>query len=126
MVAPDCARAWTVHDQRMAHLPPLALSPEDNLDILCHLDEFRFWHSLDDQRHCGRCDEIIAGRQILVLECPGTRGRMRLQCPTPGCASAPGDWAYVDPVRFATFKPSTPGLSCAVQENVSQPATSPN
>src|SRR2546430_15999776 len=34
----------------------------------------------------------------------GPRGRMRLQCATPSCASAPGDWVYFNPLLFATFK----------------------
>jgi hypothetical protein len=88
----------------MLHAPPLSLSAEDKLDIVRHLDEFRFWHSLDDERRCPRCHETITGRQILVLERPGTRGRMRLQCPTPGCASVPSEWLYVNPVLFASLK----------------------
>ena len=88
----------------MSLSPPLSLSPDDKLDVLRHLDEFRFWHSLDDERRCTRCHETMTGRQILVLERTGTRGRMRLQCATPSCASAPGDWVYVNPLLFATFK----------------------
>src|SRR6185437_15634633 len=81
--------------------PPLALSSDDKLDALRHVDEFRFWHSFDDERWCKRCHETITGRQILVVEKSGTRGAMRLQCPTPGCASAPSEWIYVNPVSFA-------------------------
>jgi len=88
----------------MSLSPPLSLSPDDKLDVLRHLDEFRFWHSLDDERRCTRCHEIMTGRQILVLERTGTRGRMRLQCATPSCASAPSDWVYLNPFLFATFK----------------------
>jgi len=29
---------------------PLHLAPEDKLDVLRYLDEFHYWHSLDDQR----------------------------------------------------------------------------
>jgi hypothetical protein len=97
---------------------PLALSPQDKLDILQYLDEFRFWQSLDDERRCGRCHEIITGRQILVLERSGTRGKMRLQCPTPGCASAPSDWVYLDPVRIASFRNSTSNRTLAARPNV--------
>src|SRR2546423_1881505 len=99
--------ARQLHDTWMLHSPPLTLSPQDKLDILRYLDEFRFWHSLDDERRCTRCHEKITGRQVLVLDRPGTRGRMRLQCPTPGCASVPSEWVYANPVLFATFKNSS-------------------
>jgi hypothetical protein len=83
---------------------PLSLSPEDKLDALRSLDEFHFWHSLDDRRNCKRCGRSISGRQILVLELKGTRGRLRLQCPTVGCISTPSDWVYADPVLAARLK----------------------
>jgi len=106
-VIPDCAMARHLHDTWMLHSPPLTLSPEDKLDIIRYLDEFRFWRSLDDERRCTRCHEKITGRQVLVLDRPGTRGRMRLQCPTPGCASVPSEWVYANPVLFAAFKNSS-------------------
>jgi hypothetical protein len=83
---------------------PLILPAEDKLDVLRCLDEFRFWHSLDDKRRCHRCHEEIIGRQVLIYERAGTRGGMRLQCPTPGCASNPSEWFYADPVLAATLK----------------------
>ena len=86
----------------------LMLSPEDKLDALQFLDEFRFWRSLDDERRCTRCHETITGRRILVIERHGTRGRLRLQCPTPGCASSPSEWVYANPILFATSKVRSP------------------
>jgi hypothetical protein len=83
---------------------PLQLSREDKLDVLRQVDEFRFWHSLDDQRRCTRCDRLITGNQILAFELKGTRGRLRLQCPTAGCVSTPGDWNYADPMLAAKRK----------------------
>jgi hypothetical protein len=83
---------------------PLILSAEDKLDVLRYLDEFRFWHSLDDKRRCHRCHEEIIGRQVLIYERAGMHGGMRLQCPTPGCASNPSEWFYADPVLAATLK----------------------
>ena len=80
---------------------PLPLSNDDKLDALRHLDEFRFWRSLDDERRCSRCRETINGRQVLVFETLGTRGKLRLQCPTPGCPSGPSEWLYANPVLFA-------------------------
>lgn len=87
---------------------PLDLSPEDQLDALQFLDEFRFWQSLDDERRCTRCRETITGRQILVIERHGTRGEMRLQCPTPGCPSTPSQWVYANPVLFAAREAFSP------------------
>jgi hypothetical protein len=88
----------------MAAFPALELSPDDRLDVLRFLDEFRFWHSLDDKRRCKRCRQEFTGRQLLVLGRKGTRGGMRLQCPTPGCPATPSDWIYFDPVLAATMK----------------------
>jgi hypothetical protein len=88
----------------MSASTPLQLAPEDKLDLLRYLDEFHFWHSLDDKRHCKRCSRTITGRQILVIELQGTRGKLRLQCPTAGCVSAAGDWAYANPVQAAQLR----------------------
>jgi hypothetical protein len=79
----------------MSASTPLQLPPADKLDVLRYLDEFHYWHSLDDQRICRRCGHTITGCQILVVELQGTRGKLRLQCPTPG------DWAYANPVQAA-------------------------
>ena len=90
---------------------PLSLLPEDKLDLLRYLDEFRFWHSLEDERRCARCQRTITGKQLLVFERQGTRGKMRLQCPTVGCVSTPSEWIYANPVRFAasgTFPAGSP------------------
>ena len=93
----------------MRSSPPLRLLPEDKLDLLRYLDEFRFWHSLDDERRCGRCRRTITGRQILVFERKGPRGEMRLQCPTVGCVSSASEWVYANPLLAASFKSDPPG-----------------
>jgi regulator of protease activity HflC (stomatin/prohibitin superfamily) len=80
---------------------PLQLAPEDKLDVLRCLDEFHYWNSLDDRRSCKRCGRIITGRQIVILEAQGTRRKLRLQCPTAGCVSTPGEWAYANPLQAA-------------------------
>ena len=85
----------------MSAANPLRLPPEDSLDAIRYLDEFRYWHSLDDERRCERCGRVITGRQIVIVELQGTRGKLRLQCPTPGCVSSPSDWVYANPVRAA-------------------------
>jgi hypothetical protein len=83
---------------------PLQLPPEDKLDVLRYLDEFHYWHSLDDPRICKRCNRTITGRQIMVIELQGTRGKLRLQCPSAGCVSTPGDWSYANPVQAARLR----------------------
>jgi hypothetical protein len=83
---------------------PLQLAPEDKLDLLRYLDEFHYWHSLDDERRCKRCSRVITGRQILVIELQGTRGKLRLRCPTVACISTPSDWVYADPILAAKLR----------------------
>ncbi|MFL6520157.1 MAG: hypothetical protein ACJ8NS_08050 [Chthoniobacterales bacterium] len=80
---------------------PLQLPPEDKLDLLRYLDEFHYWHSLDDQRICKRCGRTITGRQILIKSLQGRRGKLRLQCPSAGCVSTPANWAYANAVEAA-------------------------
>lgn len=88
----------------MSASTPLQLPPEDKLDVLRYLDEFHYWYALTDERICKRCGHTITGDQILVIELQGTRGKLRLQCPTAGCVSTPGDWAYANPVRVAKLR----------------------
>ena len=108
-----CDRTALARLHGMSASTPLQLPPEDKLDVLRYLDEFHYWHSLDDERRCGRCGSIITGRQILVIELQGTRGKLRLQCPTAGCVSTPGAWAYANPLQAAKLRsdvrPVAPG-----------------
>jgi hypothetical protein len=108
---PIVKRAGASQDRAMHASIALVLSPEDKLDLLRNLDEFHFWHSLDDKRSCKRCGRSITGRQILILALKGTRGRLRLQCPTVGCVSTSSEWIYADPVLAARlrtdFRPAT-------------------
>ncbi|PYJ57619.1 MAG: hypothetical protein DME82_02090 [Verrucomicrobia bacterium] len=72
--------------------PPIKLSDADKLDVLCRLDQFRAWHSLEEKRYCLVCGKIITGQQIQLTG--GTRGNgaLRLGCPTERCNSIPMDW----------------------------------
>jgi len=72
--------------------PPIKLSDADKLDVLCRLDQFRAWHSLEEKRYCLVCGKIITGKQIQLTG--GTRGNgaLRLGCPTERCNSIPMDW----------------------------------
>ncbi len=79
----------------------LNLAADEKLRALRELDEFRFWHSLDDERFCGKCGRTITGQQIVVLEEKGLRVRRSLQCPTKDCRAQPGDWSYVDAIAAA-------------------------
>jgi hypothetical protein len=103
------------HPQFMPAPTALILTPEDKIDALQHLDEFHFWHSLDDIRVCQRCHHRITGWQIEVFAIPGTRGSLGLHCPTPDCESSPAEWVYADPVLVAKLRSHspapTPGLA---------------
>ena len=92
----------------MSASTPLRLAPADKLDVLRYLDEFHYWHSLEDERICKRCGHTITGCQILVVELQGTRGKLRLKCPTAGCVATPGDWAYANPVQAARLRAESP------------------
>ncbi len=72
--------------------PPIKLSDADKLDVLCRLDQFRAWRSLEEKRYCLVCGKIITGQQIQLTG--GTRGSgaLRLGCPTERCNSIPMDW----------------------------------
>jgi hypothetical protein len=77
----------------MALSPPHHLSDADKLDALRVLDQFREWHSLDDNRYCLVCGKVITGRQVQVAGGKHGDGPLRLSCPTEGCNSIPMDWA---------------------------------
>ena len=104
---------------------PSALSPDDKLDLLRNPDEFHFWHSLDDRRFCQRCGRSITGRQILVIELKGTRGRSRLQCPTVGCVSTCSEWVYADPVLAARQKNDFRSNPPAFKRSKTEPQRAP-
>ncbi len=83
----------------MTSLAALKVSVADKLPLLRRLDQFRTWDSLDDERQCIQCGQIITGRKIEVVG--GTRelGPLRLQCPTKDCPALPIDW--IRPARSA-------------------------
>jgi hypothetical protein len=71
---------------------PTRLSDDEKLEVLRRLDQFRQWHSLDEERYCLVCGKLITGRQIQVAGgIPGNEP-LRLSCPTQGCKSIPMDW----------------------------------
>jgi len=77
---------------QMALLSPIRLSERDKLEILQRLDRFRKWRSLDEQRYCLACGNVITGHEIEAVG--GTRGTglLRVICPTPRCHAIPMDW----------------------------------
>jgi hypothetical protein len=68
------------------------LSDDEKLEVLRRLDQFRQWHSLDDDRYCLVCGKLIKGRQIQVSGGSRGNGALRLSCPTERCNSIPMDW----------------------------------
>lgn len=76
----------------MTFSTPAGLTDDEKLELLRRLDQFRRWQSLDEQRYCLVCGELISGRQIQVAG--GIRGTdpLRLSCPSDECNSIPMDW----------------------------------
>jgi hypothetical protein len=73
-------------------LSPIELSDAEKLEILQRLDRYRKWPSLEEQRYCLACGQVIDGHGIFVVG--GTRGTgpLRLICSTERCHSIPMDW----------------------------------
>jgi hypothetical protein len=65
---------------------------EQKLATLRRLDRFRRWHSLDDERYCLHCAQIITGHMIQVTGGHSGDDGEKLICPTQGCRSIPMDW----------------------------------
>jgi hypothetical protein len=62
----------------MSAFVPLQLEPADKLDALRYLDEFHFWHSLDEERLCQCCGCACFDRFINLLSqkfCPPFDGQ---------------------------------------------------
>ncbi len=67
-----------------------SLTSEDKLDALRKSDPSHRWVSLDDGRVCILCERTFTGRQV---DASVTRmGRVRLRCPSEGCAGTPRVW----------------------------------
>jgi hypothetical protein len=66
------------------------LPGEDKLDALRKADPTRVWESLDDRRVCVLCEKSFSGRQVEASV--GATGRVRLRCPSEGCAGTPREW----------------------------------
>jgi hypothetical protein len=90
----------------MALSPPAPLADADKLNALRRLDQFREWRSLDDKRFCLVCGKIINGWQIQIAG--GTRGPLRLSCPTERCNSIPMDWVLPTNELVALAETATP------------------
>jgi hypothetical protein len=85
---------------------------DDRLSILRVGDPSKSWNSLDDQRVCALCERKFKGRQVDIRRLP--RGKLKLCCPTLGCASTIQQWRYADrPFPLIELKPigDTMGLT---------------
>ena len=65
---------------------------ERRLSALRAADKWRQWRSLDDERLCIQCAELLTGRDVVVSD--HGDASMSVSCPTPGCNSTPRDWFY--------------------------------
>ncbi len=64
------------------------LSPAEKLAALRTYDRFRHWSTLDEERVCLGCGQIITGTRIRVVG----PAPLQLQCPTEGCHAIAMDW----------------------------------
>lgn len=76
----------------MTFISPAHVSDEEKLKLLRRLDQFRDWHSLDDERYCLVCSKIINGHGLQLVDGARGNGPLRLVCPTESCDSIPMDW----------------------------------
>ena len=67
-------------------------SDPERLEALRASDNWRQWQSLDDERLCIECAQLITGRQVIVVD--DVDGKTSLRCPTAGCNAGPRDWFY--------------------------------
>ena len=68
------------------------LASDAKLAALRKGDPGRNWLSLDDRVTCILCEKTLSGRQLEVAVTPS--GRVRLRCPSDGCASTPREWVH--------------------------------
>jgi len=83
----------------------------EKLHVLQRLDQFREWRSLDDNRYCLVCGEIITGREIRVIRDVLSRKPQRLACPTKDCNAVPMEW--VQPTDDVLIKIAMVELECS-------------
>jgi hypothetical protein len=84
------ARSPSLHGVDMA--TRRILMSEDKLAALRKGDPARKWVSLDDRCSCILCEKSFSGRQVEVsVSAPG---RVRLRCPSDGCAGTPREWVH--------------------------------
>lgn len=89
----------------------LNLSDGERLRVLRALDIFHPWSSIDAQRFCRRCGEMISGRQILIYSSWQDQRPGRLECPTKGCLAVPLDWIILE----GETKPTTDGIEPSIE-----------
>jgi hypothetical protein len=67
-------------------------SDERRLNALRAADKWRLWRSLDDERLCIQCAQLLSGHDVIL----GDNGdeSLSVSCPTSGCDATPRDWFY--------------------------------
>jgi hypothetical protein len=89
---------------------PMSLSPARKLATLQTLDVFHHWESIDEERFCRRCGEIISGRAIKVFAARRDGAGLRLECPTDGCPAVPIEWVVIEQADAAPIAPIAPTI----------------
>jgi len=82
-----------IHTEPVSVIAQRIAGDDEKLETLRHLDPFRVWHSLDDERRCLSCGRIISGREIRLVGGTPETGEVRAICPTENCEAVPLDWA---------------------------------
>ena len=84
-------------------LAPIELPDAEKLHVLQQLDQYREWHSLEENRYCLVCGNLITGSQIHVVNEGSETSPLQLVCPTLWCPSIPMDWVVVTEEILATL-----------------------
>ena len=82
MITPDCTIA------------AIATDVPATIRIFQEHDPFKQWWSLDELRFCRKCEHLIIGRDIRLLQDDDDAYHFR--CPTLDCDATWEDWEYPD------------------------------
>jgi len=74
---------------------PLVTTPGRKLKIIQAHDPLKHWWSLDEMRHCKKCEQLFPGRDIKVYQ-DEEEGPYSFHCPNPECEATWADWEYPD------------------------------
>ena len=89
---PTSGRLTVLASCKVIQTAQLQLSALEKLTLLRRVDRWRLWKSLDDQRLCLGCGQLINGHEIDVVATNESEDSVEVRCPTVGCQSIALDW----------------------------------